>query len=298
MFCRLVVASNAVLTGGQADKQYNIELIRRECNKLQPYIVDSPEKLHQTINDLNNTLANERAELDATERQVRALQTSADSFAIVEQDVNSCIKLMEDCENELAKEEESIRKSNRHEEILHQKEAEVREHDRKEDRVRRLIANANEKLEKARVQAAEKQAAARKEMEKLAAEYETLSKERDATNKENDRTNLEIERKQKEVCGIQGLDVEELGSLMSMPDGRDEGQLGDGGAQCADRVREARVAYRPLHSRDAAVNARWLSIVLSHRLSCHYDNVSCFAVQGAGFAFGICSVMGGIRTFF
>ena len=182
-----------------SDKQYNIEVLRRDCGKLQPYIVDSPEKLHQTINDLNNTLAAERAELDTTERQVRALNTSADSFAIVEQDVNSCIKLMEDCENELSKEEESIRKSNRHEEILHQKEAEVREHDRKEDRVKRLITNAKEKLEKARTQAAEKRASARKEMEKLAAEYETLSKERDATNKENDRTNLDIERKEKEV---------------------------------------------------------------------------------------------------
>lgn len=160
---------------------------------------------------------------------------------------------MEDCENELGKEEESIRKSNRHEEILHQKEAEVREHDRKEDRVKRLIANANEKLEKARTQAAEKQAAARKEMEKLAAEYQKLSKERDSINKENDRTNLDIERKEKEVNGLSSCSNSSDSNLDI--DGRDEGQFRNGGPQCADRVREAGIPYRSLHCGDATVDA-------------------------------------------
>lgn len=152
------------------------------------------------ITDLQGSLTSERAAVDSAERQVRALQTSADSFAIVEQDVTSCIKLMEDCERELIKEEECTRKASRHEEIFHQKEAECRELDRKENRLERTLENSKDKLAKTRDQANAKRDHAKKEMQKLKDEYERLSQERDTTNKENERKIVKIERKQKEAC--------------------------------------------------------------------------------------------------
>lgn len=119
-------------------------MLQRECSKLEPYIVDSPEKLTQAIADMGISLSNERNSVESTERRVRALQTSADSFQIVEQDVNSCIKLMEDCDKDLLKLEDCRRKVQRYEEQVHQKEAECREVERKEEVCTRCIVAPRE----------------------------------------------------------------------------------------------------------------------------------------------------------
>lgn len=186
-----------------------MQILQRECERLEPYIVDSPDKLREMINEMQTSLFSERKRLDNTERQSRALQNSSDSFRIVEQDVNSCIKIMEDCDRELLKLEECQKKVQRHEEQVHQKEAECREIERKEERLNRNLANAKEKLDKARAHAAAKREAATKEMEELKVEYDTLAKAREASIREADRKNQQIEIKKKEVCiSLQSLHLD------------------------------------------------------------------------------------------
>lgn len=114
------------------DRQYFIAKTLQEAEKIRPYIVDSPDKLQQIITDMGTSLSQEKAAVDNVERKNRALQTSADSFAIMEQDVAGAIKVMEECEAELVKEEESTRKAARHQEILTQKQTDVREIERSE----------------------------------------------------------------------------------------------------------------------------------------------------------------------
>lgn len=114
------------------DRQFFITKTQQEAEKIRPYIVDSPDRLQQVITDMGTSLSQEKAAVDNAERKNRALQTSADSFAIVEQDVSSAIKVMEECEAELLKEEESTRKAARHQEILNQKQTDVREIERSE----------------------------------------------------------------------------------------------------------------------------------------------------------------------
>lgn len=114
------------------DRQFFITKTLQEAEKIRPYIVDSPDKLQQVITDMGTSLSQEKAAVDSVERKNRALQTSADSFAIVEQDVISAIKVMEECEAELVKEEESTRKAARHHEILSQRQTDVREVERNE----------------------------------------------------------------------------------------------------------------------------------------------------------------------
>jgi kinetochore protein Nuf2 len=128
-----VKGEKKALISSLQDTQYLIESNQRECNKLQPYIVDSPDQLQHVIVDLGKSLLKEREAVDIAERHVRALQTSTDSFAVVEADVSSCIKLMEECQKVLSKQEEHGRKLQRHQESLHQKENEVKEIERKED---------------------------------------------------------------------------------------------------------------------------------------------------------------------
>lgn len=114
------------------DRQFFVTKTLQEAEKIRPYIVDSPDKLQQVITDMGTSLSQEKAMVDSVERKNRALQTSADSFAIVEQDVVSAIKVMEECEQELVKEEENARRAARHHEILTQKQTDVREIERSE----------------------------------------------------------------------------------------------------------------------------------------------------------------------
>ncbi|KAF8536574.1 Nuf2 family-domain-containing protein [Trichophaea hybrida] len=192
------------------DIQYLIETNQRECNKLQPYIVDSPDQLQQVIVDLGQSLSKEREAVDIAERQARALQTSADSFDTVEVDVSVCIKLMEDCQKELFRHEEHARKLQRHQESLHQKETEVKEIERKDERLLRTLKHAEEKLARAREQAACRREAAKREMEVLKLEYISLSEERARTSRDIDKKNTRIDIKQKEMADLKATLEEEI----------------------------------------------------------------------------------------
>jgi len=182
--------------------RYLVETNQRECQKLQPYIVDSPEKLQQVIGDLGKTLQKEREAVDSAERQVRALKISADSFSIAEADVASCIKLMEDCEKEMIKQDEIARKVQRQQEVLQEKDTEDKELTRKEERVSRALKNAEEKLIRAREQAASRQASAKRELERLKEEYTQLADERAATNREINAKHMKIDSLEKEMAGL------------------------------------------------------------------------------------------------
>lgn len=126
-------AERKALAAKLADVQFLVQTAVRDCGRLQPYIVDAPEQLQLVIADLGRSLAKEREAADAADRRARALQTSADSFAVVEADVAACIRLMEDCQRELARHDEQARKLQRHRDSLLQKESEVREIELKEE---------------------------------------------------------------------------------------------------------------------------------------------------------------------
>ncbi|RPA90244.1 hypothetical protein L873DRAFT_1718684 [Choiromyces venosus 120613-1] len=184
------------------DRQYLKVKTQQENNKIRPYIVDSPQKLQQIITDMANSLSAEKAAHDSLERKSRSLQTSADSFVIVEQDVSGCIKVMEEVEQELIKEEETTRRASRHTEILTVKQTEVHEVERSEKRLSRQLDNATEKLRRARETGEGKADAAQKRMLELKEAYGVLSRERSERDKEMERKKIRIERIEKEMADM------------------------------------------------------------------------------------------------
>ncbi|PWW79994.1 hypothetical protein C7212DRAFT_355950 [Tuber magnatum] len=184
------------------DRQYLKVKTQQENNKIRPYIVDSPQKLQQVITDMANSLGTEKAAHDSLERKSRSLQTSADSFVIVEQDVAGCIKVMEEVEQELIKEEETSRRASRHTEILTVKQTEVHEVERSEKRLSRQLENATEKLRRARETGEGKAEAAQKRMLELKEAYGVLSRERSERDKEMERKKIRIERIEKEMADM------------------------------------------------------------------------------------------------
>lgn len=192
------------------DRSFFITKTKQEAEKIRPYIVDSPEKLQGVIVDMGATLAAEKAEADALERKGRALQTSADSFAVVESDVMAAIKIMEECEAELVKEEESARKAARHFDVLTQKQTEVREAERSEQRLQRQLQNATDKITRMRETGEAKSSSAQKKMRELKEAYKQLSKERAERDKDMEKKKIIIEKIEKEMADMKEKVEEEV----------------------------------------------------------------------------------------
>ncbi|KAF8477156.1 Nuf2 family-domain-containing protein [Kalaharituber pfeilii] len=184
------------------DREYLKVKLKQECDKIRPYIVDSPDKLQQVITDMNNTLITEKTLCDTLERKIRALQTSTESFIIIEADVSACIKVMEECESELVKVEEMSRKVSRHEEILKSRENENKDIERKEALLQRQLETLKEKIEKSRATAEQKREMAQKRMEELKGVYDELSRERQEKNKEMDKKKMRIEQIEKQMMDL------------------------------------------------------------------------------------------------
>lgn len=107
------------------DLEEQIVMAKQEAAKLQPYVLDSPEKLQSTTASKSAQMNAQRAEVDAMERKIRALQTSADSFGVVESEIMKSIKTMEDIEQDLVRKDEVSTKAARQAEAFTRKESDV-----------------------------------------------------------------------------------------------------------------------------------------------------------------------------
>ncbi len=132
--------------------------------------MQSPHSLQTSLTELGNALGADRAHIDALDRRARALQTSADSFAVVSTDVSGCIKLLDEIAAELAKEEEENAKNARQRDALTERGANVRE----VEKHRGPAAAAAGQMERAhggaaRAEPGEGRSAAKEKMEELRA---------------------------------------------------------------------------------------------------------------------------------
>lgn len=99
----------------------------REIQKTRSRIVHSPEKLRQQLEDMSNSLQNEKQFLNDKGKKTRELNAKVDILATLESDIQSCIKLMEECESELARVDGAHKRVVHLEEMVDQKRLEVRE---------------------------------------------------------------------------------------------------------------------------------------------------------------------------
>ncbi|OJI96157.1 hypothetical protein ASPVEDRAFT_220645 [Aspergillus versicolor CBS 583.65] len=100
---------------------------RQEVDKLRPYVMESPASLQATLTELSDNLLREKAQIDAMEKRARALQTSSDTFTVVSNDVQACVKLLEDVSVELHKEDDEELRALRNKEAISERGNNVRE---------------------------------------------------------------------------------------------------------------------------------------------------------------------------
>lgn len=172
---------------------------RQESEKLRPYILQSPAALQDSLVELSSKLGQDREQIDALERRTRALQTSSDTFTGIHNDVQSCVKVLEEISIELQKEEEEEARASKSREELAERTNEVRDIDESEQQLQKSLKRWEDRTEEQRAKAKEKELAAKAKMEKLKEVQRQLREERAEREREMERRRMRIEQTEKKV---------------------------------------------------------------------------------------------------
>lgn len=182
------------------EKMERLVRSRQETEKLRPYVLESPASLQSTLTELSENLLREKAQIDAMEKRARALQTSSDTFTVVSNDIQACIKLLDDISVELQKEEEEESRASRNKEAISERGNNVREVEQTEQLLQRQLAKWNERIEALRKNAQEKAEAVQARMEELRNVQKQLREERAEKQRDMERRRIRIEQTEKKVC--------------------------------------------------------------------------------------------------
>ncbi|KAJ9300637.1 hypothetical protein DTO271G3_1801 [Paecilomyces variotii] len=184
------------------EKMEKVVRSRQEAEKLRPYVLQSPATLQQNLTELSENLMREKAHIDSMEKRLRALQTSADTFNVVANDVHACAKLLEDISAELQKEEEEDARAVRNREAISERGNNVREVEQTEKLLQRQLARWNERIEALRKNSQEKQEIAQARMEELRNIQKQLREERAEKQREMERRRIRIEQTEKKMADL------------------------------------------------------------------------------------------------
>ncbi|KAF3384292.1 putative kinetochore protein nuf2 [Penicillium rolfsii] len=175
---------------------------RQEAEKLRPYVLESPATLQSSLTELAENLMREKAQIDSMERRARALQTSSDTFTVVSNDVQACVKLLEDIATELQKEEEEEARAARNKDAISDKGNTVREVEQTEKLLQRQLVRWQERLEALRKTAQEKAQVAQNRMEELRTVQKQLREERAEKQRDMERRRIRIEQTEKKMVDL------------------------------------------------------------------------------------------------
>jgi kinetochore protein Nuf2 len=187
------------------ERSTTLDSIRSDAAKLRPYTLQRPDAIESNLRDLNATLTAEKAHLESLERRVRALATSAESFASVSAEVSSSTRLLSDLGGDLAREEEELAQASRCREALSEKTNSVQEVERTERLMKKQLEAVVGRTEKLRGQAEERNGEAGRKMEELKSAHSKLSRERGEKSREIEKTRINIEKTEQKVCFLYQL---------------------------------------------------------------------------------------------
>ncbi|WPH04387.1 Hypothetical protein R9X50_00727800 [Acrodontium crateriforme] len=184
------------------DKTTSVINMRQETNKLRPYTEQSPAVLEQSLRELNTNLNNDRTEIDRLDRRARALQTSCDTFTILQTDITSLTRILSDLQSELNKEDDENRSALKNREALAEKSNAVRDIERDEKVLRKKLEGWQSRTEKLRRDAETKALNAKHQMEALRATHRALTAERRERNDEVGKRSIRIEQTEKKMADL------------------------------------------------------------------------------------------------
>jgi len=194
-----VKGEQAKLKSVLEERTVSVMNTRQEANKLRPYAEQSPAVLEQSLRDLSGSLNRDRAEIDRLDKRNRALQTSSDSFSLLQADITSLTRILSDLAGELQKEEEEGQKAGKNRDALTEQTNSVREVERKEKMLRKQLEQWQGRTEKLRSDTERKSANAHQKVEDLRIVHKELTAERRDRGDEVEKRRVRIEQTEKKV---------------------------------------------------------------------------------------------------
>lgn len=174
----------------------------REIQKIRSRIVHSPEKLKQQLADMSSSLINEKQFLNDKGKKTRELNAKVDILTSLEINVLSCVKLLEECDSELARVDSAHKRVVHLEEQVDQKRLEVRELSVRDTQLQRQLTNAEEKLSRANRQLESKRESTRTRMAKITEERRIVQEDRMQIDIEMDKKKALIESMQGKIMEL------------------------------------------------------------------------------------------------
>ncbi|KAK9383980.1 Nuf2 family-domain-containing protein [Kockiozyma suomiensis] len=189
------------LVGKLEDQNFLTTQIRKECEKLRPYVLDAPSTLRRINEEMSESVQSGKSAIERLERRLRALEVSIESFKNIEQDIAGSLKIMEETENEMSKQDEASRQLARLMELHDQRQIEVHEVERKSTQLKRQLANAEERIQRLQEQRLQKRESVQKRTQELKEAYATLVAERSVVTQE-------MEKKKSVIAGVEKKQTE------------------------------------------------------------------------------------------
>ncbi|KAK7905658.1 kinetochore-associated Ndc80 complex subunit nuf2 [Exophiala xenobiotica] len=184
------------------EKTERLVRARQESEKLRPYVLQSPAALQSALTELSENLMREKGQIDALERRGRALQTSGDSFTVVQNDVQACVKVLEEIAVELQKEEEEDARAAKNRDALAERGNNVREVEQNEKLLQRQLKKWEERTEELRRKHKERDEANKAKMDELRENQRQLRDERADKGREMERRRVRIEQTEKKMADL------------------------------------------------------------------------------------------------
>ena len=181
------------------EKTERLLKIRQETEKLRPYVLQSPAALQATLGELADNLAKDKSQIDMMERRSRALQTSSEAFTVVHNDVQSCVKVLEEIAVELQKKEEEDGRAARNQDALAERSNNVREIEQNEKVLDRQLKRWEERTDDLRRKHKEREDEAKGKLEELRNVQRRRRDERADKGREMERRRVRIEQTEKKV---------------------------------------------------------------------------------------------------
>ncbi|KAG8527610.1 uncharacterized protein KY384_007763 [Bacidia gigantensis] len=195
-------AERGRLTSTFEDRTRRCVEVKQDCEKLRPYVTQSPAALESQLTELSTNLGRDRSHIDTLEKRARALQTSNDSFSVVTNDVHSCIKVLGEVQEELKREDEDGQKAAKRRDALGERSNNVREVEHTEALLQKQLKRWTDRTEGVRQTSKQKAQAAKEKMEELRGVHKTLTEERTDRQKEMERKRVKVEQTEKKMADL------------------------------------------------------------------------------------------------
>ncbi|RIB11405.1 Nuf2 family-domain-containing protein [Gigaspora rosea] len=158
--------------------QFLVITAKQVLEKLKSRIVVNPEKLKQTIEEMNQTMSKEKDAMLGLGKKVRDIQSKVDILSIVEEEIAACNKILDEVLNQRNKCEKTNKDLRDLQEEIENKRQHSRELQKKEQILSRQKQNLEDRIQRQREKHKQRVIETEKKIEALQVEYDRILEER------------------------------------------------------------------------------------------------------------------------